>query len=558
MKYIPIRFEFFSRTVSSSRGRRNSCESRNPAEPSKFKPDQHKLYWSSLNFEVFSGDSRPRFYEGKLLRGHVFAEVQPFGGRLNKQTQILNRISIKQFFMKLFLLTSIAFFINSVFAKEKTGNRDNETKDIKEKPTQIKTLEQLLQQIKKDQIASRPELKKREARFLRARNQQKALLKSALSELKAEEKILKSLQTEFEKQDQELSQLEEKLALTMGALGELFGVVKQTAGETKALFENSVVSAEYKNRADFMKKISAKKNLPNISDLEVLWFLIQQEMTESGKVTHFKQEVIKSNGKTEMQSIVRIGSFNLISKGKYLIYDNETQRVTELARQPDRRFLSLAKKLEKAKKDKMYAFGIDPSRGSLLSLLIQTPSFFERLSQGGIIGYFILFLFLCGLFLSGKKFLKLQSQEQLLNQQINSKEVLKNNPLGDIIQSFMEYKEETQESLELKMEEVITQKTSHLKKGLSAIKLLASIAPLLGLLGTVTGMIATFQSITLFGTGDPKLMAGGISQALVTTALGLTSAIPLVFIHNFLSSKANSLISIYEEQSLGLLARRYK
>ena len=425
------------------------------------------------------------------------------------------------------------------------------------KQNQIKTLEQLLQQIKKDQIAIRPELKKREARFLKARSQQKALLKSALAELKKEEQVLKSLQDEFEKQDQELSRLEEKLALTMGALGELFGVVKQTAGETKALFENSVISAEYKNRTDFMKKISSKKNLPNTSDLEMLWFLIQQEMTESGQVSRFQQEIIKAKGETERQDIIRIGSFNLISQGKYLIYDSETQRVAELARQPDRRFLSLAKKLEKAKQDKLSAFGIDPSRGSLLSLLIQTPSFLERVSQGGIIGYVILFLFLCGLFLSVKRYLKLQLEEGLLKQQIHSKEVLKNNPLGDIIQSFRESQEEPS-ALELKMEEAITQKSSHLKKGLNTIKLLAGIAPLLGLLGTVTGMIATFQSITLFGTGDPKLMAGGISQALVTTALGLVAAIPLVFIHNFLSSKASALISIYEEQSLGILARKYR
>ena len=458
-------------------------------------------------------------------------------------------------FLRIIFISFSILFINNSLAEDKIKTID---KKETSKKAQIQNLEQLLQQIKKDHIASQPELRKREARFLKAHNQQKALLKSALSELNKEEEILKSLQAEFEKQDQELSQLEEKLALSMGALGELFGVVKQTAGETKALFENSVVSAEYKNRSDFMKKISAKKNLPNSSDLEMLWFLIQQEMTESGKVTQFQQEVIKAKGKTETQNIVRVGSFNLISKGNYLIYDNETQKVIELARQPDRRFLSLAKKLEKAKKDKMYAFGLDPSRGSLLSLLIQTPNFFERVSQGGIIGYFILFLFLFGLFLSVQKYLKLQIQEQLLKEQINSKEVLKNNPLGDIIQSFTHFKEETQSALEIKMEEIITKKTSHLRKGLSTIKLLASIAPLLGLLGTVTGMIATFQSITLFGTGDPKLMAGGISQALVTTALGLVAAIPLVFIHNFLSSKANILISIYEEQSLGLLARKYK
>ena len=471
-------------------------------------------------------------------------------------------IRIKYLFLKKSVWISSAFFIiNSPLAiseKQAVSKTEKTAVKSKEQSPQIKTLSELLQQVKKDQIAIQPELKKREARFLKARNQQKALLKSALSELNKEERILKSLQTEFENLDQELSQLEEKLALTMGALGELFGVVKQTAGETKALFENSVISAEYQNRSDFIKKISAKKNLPNSSDLEMLWFLIQQEMTESGKVSRFNKEIITATGKTETQNIVRVGSFNLTSQGKYLIYDNETQKVMELSRQPNRRFLSLAKKLEKAKDNKIHAFGIDPSRGSLLSLLIQTPGFFERITQGGFIGYFILFLFFCGLFLSGKKYLALQKQDNMLNKQIRSTEVLKDNSLGEIIQTFINFKSESQESLELKMEEAIMQKTSHLRKGLSAIKLLSGIAPLLGLLGTVTGMIATFQSITLFGTGDPKLMAGGISQALVTTALGLVTAIPLIFIYNFLSNKANSLISIYEEQSLGLIARKYK
>ncbi len=419
-----------------------------------------------------------------------------------------------------------------------------------------KTLDELLIQIQKDQMAQRPELQKREKEFLKARDKQKTLLNKALSELKKEEKNLISLQKTFEKQDKELSQLEEKLNLTMGALGELFGVVKQTAGETKALFENSVVSAQYKNRTDFIKKISAKKNLPNISDLEILWFLIQQEMTESGKVTLFQENVIKTNGKSKTQSVVRVGSFNLASQGKYLAYDNETDRVIELARQPSRRFLSLAKKIERSKKD-IYAFGLDPSRGSLLSLLIQTPNLLERISQGGIIGYIILLLLICGLVLSVQQYLKLEKQEKLVELQIKSDEILNNNPLGEIMQVFIKSKDETQEVLELKMEEAIVKKTSPLKKGIGTIKLLSSIAPLLGLLGTVTGMIVTFQSITLFGTGDPKLMAGGISQALVTTVLGLIVAIPLVLAHSYLTGKANTLINLFEEQALGILSRKF-
>ena len=423
--------------------------------------------------------------------------------------------------------------------------------------SKINSLEELLQKIKEDQIINRAELRAREALFLKARNQQKDLLLKAKREFQKEELLLKSLQKEFDKTDEELSKLEDKLALTMGALGELFGLVKQTAGEMRALFENSVISAEYPGRHEFLRKISAKKNLPDTSELEQLWFLIQQEMTESGKVTRFKQELVLADGESKEREVVRIGSFNLISNGKYLTFDSETQRVVELARQPHRRFLSLAKKLENGSKNTIYKFGVDPSRGGLLSLLIQTPSLFERLAQGGIIGFFILFLLLCGLVICVQKYWSLSYQEKLLRLQMKSEDILKNNPLGELIQTFIKFKNEKQEALELKMEEVILKQTSSIKKGLGAVKLLSTVAPLLGLLGTVIGMIATFQSITLFGTGDPKLMAGGISQALVTTALGLVSAIPLIFIHNFLLSRANHLIQIFEEQSLGLLSRKY-
>ena len=384
------------------------------------------------------------------------------------------------------------------------------------------------------------------------------MLSQAENALKVQENLSSKLQLQFEEQDRELSKIEEKLALTMGDLGEMFGVVKQVARESKALFKNSVVSAEYPDRAEFVEKIQAKKNLPDIKQLEKLWFLIQQEMTESGKVTRFKQEVVGTDGKIKPRDILRVGSFNLTSKGKYLVFDSATSRVVELVKQPKYRYKSSANKLQKSSsKSKMFKFGLDPSRGSLLSLLIQTPSFFERISHGGVIGYFIILLLLIGLVLSGRKYRTLKLKEDLLEEQMASNEILKNNPLGEIMQEFVNLSSASLDSLELKMEEKIQEKTLEIRQGLGTIKLLSTVSPLLGLLGTVIGMIATFQSITLFGTGDPKLMAGGISQALITTALGLVAAIPLIFIHNFLNSKASKIIEIFENQVLGILSKKY-
>ncbi len=419
----------------------------------------------------------------------------------------------------------------------------------------IKNLSDLLKEVQQDQIEQRPELKKRELKFLKARNKQRVLLNQAKLELKREELIMLSLQSLFDKQEKELSDLENRLTLAVGTLGELFGVVKQTSRKLKNHLDVSLISAEYKDRENFPNDIALRKRLPTLSELEQLWLLIQQEITETGKISKFQSEVLSPNGNKKIQQITRVGAFNLISNGKYLNYESETKQIVEFPKQAPRRFLSLVDNLENAKKG-YYAFGIDPSRGALLSLFMQSPNLIQRIHQGGLVGYIIILLLILGLIYSGERFWRLRLQDKLLKEQMSTDKILKNNPLGDIKKVFEENKSRDIEILELKMEEVISRKTSHIQQGLSTLKVLASIAPLLGLLGTVTGMISTFQSITLFGTGDPKLMAGGISQALVTTVLGLTSAIPLILIYNYLSTKARNLIQIFENENLGFLSEK--
>ncbi|MGI9549343.1 MAG: MotA/TolQ/ExbB proton channel family protein [Bdellovibrionales bacterium] len=421
--------------------------------------------------------------------------------------------------------------------------------------TKIKTLNDLFKKVQQDQIEQRPELKKRELKFLKLKNQQRVLLNRALLDLKKQEQIMLYLQAIFDQQEKQLSDLENRLNLAAGTLGELFGVFKQNSRNLKNQIEVSLISSQYKNRQDFLKEISLRKKLPNIEELKQFWLLIQQEMTEAGRVVEFQGSVLKPNGKIKSQSIVRVGAFNLISEGKYVDYESETSQIVEFQKQPSRRFLSLAKRLETSKKSHE-AFGLDPSRGALLALFMKSPNLFQRIHQGGLVGYLIILLLIFSLIFSGERFWKLRRQEQLLNLQIKSSKILKNNPLGEIQQVFESNKNKSTEVLELKMEEVIGRQTSHIQKGLSTLKVLASIAPLLGLLGTVTGMIGTFQSITLFGTGDPKLMAGGISQALVTTVLGLISAIPLILIYNYLSTKAQNLVQIFENESLGFLSEK--
>lgn len=440
-----------------------------------------------------------------------------------------------------FLLTSLAAILFST--QICVANQD------------IKTLSDLLTRVKQDQIEQVPKLKKRELKFLKARNSQRSLLGKAKAELQKEEKIMAALQANFDKQEKHLSELESRLTLVMGTLGELFGVVRQTARGLKNQFDNSIISAEYKNRSQFLDKVARQKQLASTPELEKLWFLLHQEMTETGKVTKFDGEIVKNNGDKETRSIVRVGSFNLISKKEYLNYEPETSQIVQFPKKVGGRHASLINNLENSK-TKYQAFGLDPSRGSLLALFMQSPSLTERINQGGLVGYIIILLLLFAIGLSIKRFLELRFISQGINLQMASQQVLENNPLGDIKKIFQMNQDKDIETLELKMDEAISRKTSQVQKGLSTIKILASIAPLLGLLGTVTGMIATFQSITLFGTGDPKLMAGGISQALVTTVLGLVAAIPLILIYNYLSSQAKNIVQIFENESLGLLSEQ--
>lgn len=282
---------------------------------------------------------------------------------------------------------------------------------------------------------------------------------------------------------------------------------------------------------------------------------MQREMTETGKTTQFKTTVVKTGGEKKEQMVTRVGAFNLVSDGIYLDYQPSTGQIVELARQPSSRFTGMIDDVEEAKKG-YEGFAIDPSRGSLLSMLVRAPGFFERIQQGGLVGYVIIALLFLGIGLVVERIKTLKTEGDKIKAQMSNPNGSNDNALGQIMLAYEANKTADLETLELKMDEAIIKGIPPLEKGIGTVKILAAVAPLLGLLGTVTGMIATFQSITLFGTGDPKLMAGGISQALITTVLGLVCAIPLLLLHNVVANKSRGLVQILEEESAGMIASR--
>jgi biopolymer transport protein ExbB len=255
-----------------------------------------------------------------------------------------------------------------------------------------------------------------------------------------------------------------------------------------------------------------------------------------------------------MQEVTRIGAFNVVSDGKYLEFIPETGRLVELQRQPPSRYTGRIGELASGTSG-MYPMGLDPTRGQLLGLLVQSPSLMERIAQGKTVGYVIITLGFVGVLIAIWRILVLTSVSAKVSRQIkNIGDPNTNNPLGRVLSVFKGNSTIDIETIELKLGEAILRETPKFNSMLPLLKIISVVAPLLGLLGTVTGMIVTFQAITLYGAGDPKLMAGGISTALVTTVLGLVVAIPTVFMHTLVASRARRLTQILQEESAGMLA----
>lgn len=414
---------------------------------------------------------------------------------------------------------------------------------------------ELLEQVRRATAAEEEENRRREAEFRAAKDEQRALLLKTLAARSAAEQEIAELESEFDENEKALAELQETLRERMGTLGELFGVVRQVAGETRSLVETSIISAQIPGRDEILAPLAESRELPSIQDLEKLWLTLQEETTEQGRVVRFPATVIRADGQRSEEPVVRIGPFNVVSQGRYLQYLAETGTLAELGRQPGRWALHSVERFEAATEG-LTGVAIDPSRGTILSLLIQSPDLEERVQQGGVVGYVTIALGVFGLLLAIYRLAYLGIVGRKIKSQIGKPEADAGNPLGRILSVYERERREDVESLGLKLDEVILREAPKLERGATLIKVLSVVAPLLGLLGTVTGMIKTFQAITLFGAGDPKLMAGGISEALVTTVLGLMIAIPLVLLHSLVSSRAKSLIQILEEESAGLIAKR--
>ncbi len=400
----------------------------------------------------------------------------------------------------------------------------------------------------------------REARFLRERNNQQQLLAQARAELAAEQRRSERLQTEYDDNERQLVELETTLDERLGNLGELFGVVRQVSGDVATVIDASLVSAERPGRGAFLADLATRSELPTAVELRRLWAEMVREIAESAKVVRFNADLYNQDGILEAgREVARVGVFNAVSNGRFLAWvedeEKHTYNLRELPRQPAGRFLGMAEDLLDASPGAVVSFPVDFTRGVILSQVVKSPTIGERRRQGGLIGNTIIVLGVLGLLYALYKALVLWRKGGTIKRQLGSEQADKGNPLGRVMAVYTENPGIDIESLELKLDEAILRESAPLESGLGLIKVLYVVAPLMGLLGTVVGMIETFQMITLFGTGNAQMMAGGISMALVTTVEGLLVAIPLTIIHSMLSSQSRSLIQILEEQAAGIIAR---
>lgn len=421
---------------------------------------------------------------------------------------------------------------------------------------EARNLDELLELVRQGKVNETQEYRQREAEFRAAKDRQAALLSQAEAEQRAEERRSDTLEAQFNSNDEQLTSLQQDFTNELGALKEVLGVLQLVAGDTRSTLETSLTSTQFEGREEFIttliEKTSSGTQLPSIEEIERLWYEVQREMTEQGRVVTFDRPVKLPDGSEVVEPVTRVGVFNISSDGKYLRYSQGL--VSELDRQPEPRFTESTTALQNAAANTMAPYGVDPSRGSILGLLIQKPDIFERVSQGGTIGYLILVVGGIGMLFVLERFIYLTVVNGKVKAQIRSDVVNENNPLGRVLAVHEANKNADVETLELKIDEAILKELPSLERFLTLIKLIAAIAPLMGLLGTVTGMINTFQSMTLFGTGDPKLMAGGISTALVTTVLGIVVALPTLFFHSIVNGMSQRIVHTIEEQSAGIIA----
>jgi biopolymer transport protein ExbB len=429
-------------------------------------------------------------------------------------------------------------------------------------PASAQSLTDVLAKVRQDANQMSSEDQARLRQFQADKNSQSASMAEARNVLAAAEGRARALSAEFDANEAALSALEAQVSEQAGDFQELLGQFRSAAGATMPEIANSFANFDYTDRVAGIAEIAEARVLPNRGQLERLPKAMLQEMIAQSEVKNFTAPVngIGPDGSIAEAELVRVGVFTTATTDGKFVEVNRGERGESFLQvfktQPSGPFSGAMSKLARAGEGDLVKAPVDPSKGNLFGILGELPGFSDRIQQGGTVGYVIMVLAAIGLLLGFYKMFTLFTMGGAMRNTAKTRQAGTGNPLARVFEVYENNRNRDIETLELKLDEKILQEAPAIERFNDIIKVFAAVAPLLGLLGTVIGMIITFTAITIYGAGDPKLMAGGISVALMTTVFGLVAAIPLLLTHAIVSSMARSNQQMLDEQAAGLIAEK--
>ncbi|MDN5864001.1 MAG: MotA/TolQ/ExbB proton channel family protein [Gammaproteobacteria bacterium] len=425
---------------------------------------------------------------------------------------------------------------------------------------------ELLGQIKAEVQGKSALFKKHRAAFAAASpEQQQAMMKQAQSALEKAKTASEKTANQFIENSAQVTEITNKLHDKVSALKlmPVFALARKAASNTATVFQGSLIATQLEppkgepNRLEFLYMLANEDSTPTIAQLERLWYELQRGLTAQGQVVRYQTSVVDPDGTSAVQSVLRIGPFTASSGGRFLNYIPALKTLSILPRPLPGEFGDILYSFTHSNKEYARAV-VDSSGGALMIMMINSPSWLQRIDLGGTVGYVIIIVGIIGLILFLFQLVRLIIVRIGVSRQLkNIEEPKKDNPLGRVLLAHKgdpDQIEEDYELAELRLTEAVLHEEPKLTRFQNYLRLAVAAGPLLGLIGTVVGMIITFQTITETGSADPRLMATGIGHAMIATVLGLAIAIPLLFANALLHSLSDGLLQNLEKQSAGFLA----
>lgn len=398
----------------------------------------------------------------------------------------------------------------------------------------------------------------------------KSALEKELANLKAEDKkegdVLTNLENKYNALRKEEDQHEKDLANEQSEIQAIEDNVRNIVKDAISVSRDNPITAEYPERKEILEGIAESKRFPGMDWIKILVEFYFSEMEETGRIVRRTGEFVGPDGRVTTGEIIRIGrmtSYFRTNDGTvgFLKPEADGRRLVAVTGEATGSMLSAINDYFDKKSN---ILPVDLSDGTFFVQMTKSLTFSEWMDQGGPIMYAIAAIALLGFFLFLERLIVLGTKAKASDKVMahikdmvskanfteakafcSSKSRI---PTCQMLDSALEHIGHSQEVIDSALQEAVLRQVPKLERFLPTLALFAAISPLLGLLGTVSGMIDTFKIITEVGTGDPGMLAGGISVALLTTYFGLCVAIPLMVVHHFLKSQVDKIVVDMQEK----------